>query len=338
MMHPGFIRRMDAALSNRKRRTVILGSLFLLIFYACYYKTSGPVVRREREQLQMVTALQFLSNSRLLAATSGGSVTLIDVDCKKHIWRHEVSTNILSSIAISPDGKTAVIGGFDSRLFVINPVDGAGIDEMAWCEPVKQIAFLSQSRLIVCGVFGALAELDLATGNSRPLQGLVSAVDVDGIHGCMILGSWGGSIQHECLKEDAPGHIWPSNHVGAISAIAVADRGEIVVTGGFDSTVKRWAVSSRRLLGSFKAHEGAVKSIRIGSDNHTVVTAGTDGSVKIWAIAFEKLERSFAHAHSVESVAISPDLQLVAVGTQSGVTLWNLRDGTERVTLPVRRN
>ncbi|MCS7238045.1 MAG: WD40 repeat domain-containing protein [Thermoguttaceae bacterium] len=111
-----------------------------------------------------------------------------------------------------------------------------------------------------------------------------------------------------------------------LSAVAIDPSGSFLATGGDDHLVRIWDAHSLKLLARLEGHTDWVNAVAFVRGSNRLVTAGQDGRVMLWDLA--QLSRSgwlgggtvvCRLDDAVRSLAISPDGQLVAVGTFAGV-------------------
>ncbi|MFD6534545.1 NACHT and WD repeat domain-containing protein [Streptomyces sp. NPDC060184] len=135
----------------------------------------------------------------------------------------------------------------------------------------------------------------------------------------------------------------------SVQPVAYNVRGDLLVRGGSDGTIRILDVSEARhpvtLSAPVSVAQGAVVSVRFSPDNRTLalgtLTAGnsTTGTVQLWDVADPRRPRrlstvTVARQQGVSSVAFSPDGATLAVGggttgstgSASLLRLWNVSD------------
>ncbi|RCG31275.1 hypothetical protein DQ384_11145 [Sphaerisporangium album] len=74
-------------------------------------------------------------------------------------------------------------------------------------------------------------------------------------------------------------------HLGEVRAVALSRDGRMMATGGSDSLIRLWDMSTRRPIGRpLAGHAGTVTSVAFGTDGRTLVSAGEDRTVQLWDI------------------------------------------------------
>lgn len=97
--------------------------------------------------------------------------------------------------------------------------------------------------------------------------------------------------------------------------------------------IRVWEFASRRLLADFSCHS-AVEPIIALTTQGEVLAGDSDGIVRRWAATGDEQQPAFdAEVGKISALAISPDGFSLAVGSGSGVALWDLRSRSRLATL-----
>lgn len=139
-------------------------------------------------------------------------------------------------------------------------------------------------------------------------------------------------------------------------SVAISPDGQILVSGGNDKTIKVRSLHTGRILRTLSGHSGSVYAVAISPDGHTLVSGSWDNTIKVWnlhtasnaggtpapqgiaptsRILGDGLVYTLSgHSGEVNSVAISPDGQTLASGSEDQtIKLWDLRTGELLSTL-----
>lgn len=118
------------------------------------------------------------------------------------------------------------------------------------------------------------------------------------------------------------------HHSDSILSAAISPDGQYLATGSHDSTVKVWSLHSGELLRTISGHSTAVLLVAFSPASKTLLTRSRGGSVKLWNLQNGELLKRLAEVHRHESVAVSADWQILAIGTTRGtVNLQHLNSG-----------
>lgn len=105
-----------------------------------------------------------------------------------------------------------------------------------------------------------------------------------------------------------------------VSAIAISPDGTILASvSRSDNYVKLWQLETGQPLGSIPSDEGVV-SLAISSQQQILVTGSRDTTLKLWNLSNSTRRLTFDkwNAGWVNAVAISPNQQVLAAGTEAG--------------------
>ncbi|AFY80064.1 serine/threonine-protein kinase [Oscillatoria acuminata] len=125
-----------------------------------------------------------------------------------------------------------------------------------------------------------------------------------------------------------------TGHSQDVRSVAVSPDGMAIASGSFDGTIKIWNLETGTLIRTLTDHSDAgemVSSVAIAPNGTLLVSSsnGYGGTIKIWNLATGELLYTIAGASfGISSIAISPDSQLLASGSEEGnIQLWNLDSG-----------
>jgi WD40 repeat protein len=253
------------------------------------------------------------------------------------------------SLAIAPDGRTALLGGnMGNRVVQVWDLDGKAATRKF---PMLGI-FVAVSP---DGQYGACTELykssvtyfkldDGKPVREFPLGAFVSFVEFSSDGSRLLAGSQNGdALVFDIRSGDKLARL---GHAGAVSNGAFSPDGSIVATAAYDNKVHLWDAASGKKLREFD-HPALVWGLAFSSDGRLLATGtgGTplgpvstqrvpvsdDNSVRLWDVASGMLVRQLeGHDHAVCGLAFSPDGQRLASGSFDGtLRLWSVERGAE---------
>lgn len=125
-----------------------------------------------------------------------------------------------------------------------------------------------------------------------------------------------------------------TGHSQDVRSVAVSPDGRAIASGSFDGTIKIWNLETGALIRTLTGHSDAgemVSSVAIAPNGTLLASSsnGYGGTIKIWNLATGELLYTIAGTSlGISSIAISPDSQLLASGSEEGdIYLWNLESG-----------
>ena len=224
-------------------------------------------------------------------------------------------TSTVAALAVTPDGKTLISGGRDSRIKFWSLPDGKLLQNLtAQSVEVNALAVAPDGKTLASG------------GGNRYAAGPTD-------HAVRLWSLPDGSLLQTL-----------NGYAADVLALAVTPDGKTLASGANDGTVKIWSLPDGKLLQTWKAHDEPVYALA-ATDGKTLASASRDGMVKLWSLPAGELLRSLdghvnsvtngnpAHASEVFALAVTPDGKTLASASYE-VKLWSLPDGKLLQTLP----
>jgi len=245
------------------------------------------------------------------------------------------------SVAIAPDGRTALSGSEDHTLKLWDLNTGRELlTFIGHSGPVRSVAIAPDGHTALSGSQDTTLKLwDLNTGKvlrtfPGHLQDVLSvAIAPDGR--TALSGSADQTLKLWNLNTGEVLRTFPG-HSEFIYSVAIAPDGRTALSGSADKTLKLWDLNTGEVLRTFPGHSQVVISVAMAPDGRTALSGSWDHTLKLWDLSTGKELRTFAgHAGPVNSVAIAPDGRTALSGSaDKTVKLWDLNTGKELHTFP----
>lgn len=225
-------------------------------------------------------------------------ISYIIADGQLHVTLqgHQGLVAPVTSVAISPDGRTIATGSGDETVKLWRALDGSNLMTLSGHQNgVASLAFHPSGQTIVSGGSDAAIKVWRVT---------------DGV----------------LLKSFAAG--------GHVYALAISKDGRFLASGSSGRDVRIWQTSDYSLLRSLSGHTGYVYAVAINSDATILASGGygnLDYTVRLWKMTDGSLVRVLSNASDILSVAFSPDGLTLAGALRMNerqVKIWNVSDGT----------
>lgn len=220
---------------------------------------------------------------RVAAATSAGTVAIIDPAARRILSETKTSGGSVRSLAISPDGKLVAGGNNDDLLHIWQTADGSLLQTIPAHEGwVSAVAFLPDSQRLVSGGQDFRARLwEARTGKQL----------------------------HEYTR-----------HAEWIWSLDVSPDGKWLATGSWDSTIGLWDLETGRLAHRLQGHHRRLWSVSFSPDSQLLASGGDGNRLHLWQIPSGKphLPQPVEHAWWVNDVHFSADGKTVLTGGENG--------------------
>ena len=238
-------------------------------------------------------------------------------------------TGEILSAAINFDATFIVTGGVDKRAEVWDAKSGDKMKVFAQSASVTTAAFSTNGKFFATG--SADGKIILFDAKEWKLKKIlkehtldITSLSFNPINDYFVTGS-----------KDNNAKIWDGvsggslftlrGHTKSVNAVAFSPDGKSIATGSADNTIKIWDASTGTMKSSIEAGSKEVTAIAWSADGKYIVSGGLQGAVIIWeAISGTKMmETDFKS--QVNSIAISPDVQYLAVaGASKKISIWNI--------------
>jgi WD40 repeat protein len=241
-------------------------------------------------------------------AMSSKALASIDRHGTIRLWAldtyHEIGTPLKShaaadvdSVAVSSDGETLALAYLDGTIRLWNLEKRSELGSLdAGVGPINAVAFSPDGKILASG------------GLDRKIT------------------LWSVETLRQ-LGEPLAGHS------DSIYSIAFSPDGKTLASGGSDNTVRLWTVADPRQLGAALGRSGSpynlagtLYSLAFSPDGKTLASGGYGRAVRLWDI-FTHHERGpplTGHSGPVNSVAFSPDGNMLAAADGGLVRLWEV--------------
>jgi len=252
-----------------------------------------------------ITAIAIGPDGKLLASTGWDRlIKLWSLPDGKLISEFMGATGMISSLAITPNGKVIVSSG---EGYLSGDIERT---VYLWSLPNGKLlsAFNGKTGNGVWKVAITPDGKILATGNG---------------HGTVKL--W--SLSREKLIATLQGHR------DIVTGLAFTPDGKVLATASYDSSPKLWSVPDGKLLATLTGGWKSAHVLAITPDGKVLLSGGAGDSVNMWSVPDGKLLSTLnGKTSSVSALAITPDGKILACG-HDDVELWSLPDGKLLATL-----
>lgn len=131
----------------------------------------------------------------------------------------------------------------------------------------------------------------------------------------------------ECITTSEKG-----NHGDWVSKIRYSPsaKNKFYASAGWDGSLKIWT-DFFKLASSVKAHDGPIYALAINATGKCIATGGKDKVVRLWKVGeFDKPDKEFKVDSNVVDLAFHPEMQWIAVATESSVQFYELYNDSEK--------
>jgi len=242
-------------------------------------------------------------------------------------------------MAVSPDGKRFVSGGYDKMVKVWDAGTGAELMTLrGHTGAIESVAFSPDGRRIVSGSRDKTIKVwDAATG--------AELMTLRGHKGGVVALFAPNGKRIVSASEDKTIRVWDAQtgeqvmtlrgHEAPLWCLNISPDGKRIVSGSKDKTIKVWDASTGTELMTLSGHEGYVSCAAFSPDGKRILSGSWDKTIKVWnAATGAELMTLAGHTRSVTCVAFSPNGKRILSGSRDKtIKMWDAATGTELMTL-----
>jgi WD40 repeat protein len=300
--------------------------------------------------------LAFSPKGNLLAAGigdntgSGSAVQIVDLNKGRGIRTLSKIAGETLELAFSPDGTTlaTAAAGRDNAVTLREVASGRELRRL----PVKGhyptgLSYSPDGRVLaVADDSGGGSLWELASGHQLadfggPLVGpgaLAFSPD-----GKTIAFTGGSNVLHFWdIAERRDRLAIPEAHLAEVESAVFAGGGEVVVTGGDDSTARVWDLPQGRQRNVFQ-HGGRVRTLALSSDGKRLATGAVipDQKVRVWNLETGQVEREWPAlsnrvVHAIALRFTKDGQSVLACWSDGKIRKWDVRTGQEQEAVQPR--
>ena len=329
MLVPG--RGTAAEPAGRGRMVVWLLAVVLLLGIGAMVVQMARTGRRVSEGVgtgQRLTALSGLSTPRKappVEAMSPRRLAVIPV----------VEVNVLSRVAVAPDGRRLALGGLDGKV-AIRMLPGDRTLRVMQCHqgPVRDLVFTTAGGLVTAGADGAIHLWNPGSGvRRRTLRPAGSPVRRIAICGELLaVAAEQPIVELIPLGSKAGPARRLEGHRSWVRAAACTPDGARLATGGHDGAIIIWSVARGAVERKLPQQRLWVSALALSPDGNRLASGGFDRRIRLWDLQRGWLVRELrGHVRWISDLAFHPRGALLASAAMDRTArIWRVTNGLMR--------
>jgi WD40 repeat protein len=116
-----------------------------------------------------------------------------------------------------------------------------------------------------------------------------------------------------------------SGFVDEVNSLAFTPDGQIIVSGGADSTIKLWHVGASDLIDILHKHNDIVRCVACTPDGRMFITGGGDRKILFWDLTYRTVALTLSlDDTAARTLALSQDGKILVVGSYRKIKVWRV--------------
>ncbi|MEP7051378.1 MAG: serine/threonine-protein kinase [Pseudomonadota bacterium] len=272
------------------------------------------------------TALSFPAG--MFACATGRALSLRSLSTRGIVYNSSLPSDIVA-LAFAADASTLAIALANGAI----GVRAANFERESWrfqsCgQKPTAVAVAAEGRALACGTArGQVSVWQLAqTASPHAFQlelgQAVSALAFSKDGASLALGGELGALSVYGSEDRRLRRL--GGHTGTVLALALAERGRFLASGGADRTLRFWDTGTGGQLQAPITHSDAVATLAWSDDRRLLALGGKDKTFRLLDLRTGRGSLSRLQDDAVELVAISADgAQLASYSRDTGLRLWS---------------
>lgn len=257
-----------------------------------------------------------------------------------HPYTYRGHTDVVNTVAWSPDGQFIASGSADGSVRIIKAADGSLVNVYTGhTDSVKSVAWSPDSQRIASGSLDETVHIWNATDGGRVS---IYKRDDEGVNSV----AWSPDGQRLASgNRNAVIQVWNvtdgsdiysyRGHRDGVNSVAWSPNGQRIASGSRDTTVQIMNAADAGNVGTYRGHTDDVYTLAWSPDGQRVASGSYDGTIQVWnadnenhaSISADHALIYMMHTHMVYAVAWSPDgKHLAASSSENTVQVWNIMD------------
>ncbi len=247
----------------------------------------------------------------------------------------KIPSGSINTLAISPDGSLAAVGGPETLIQIINlAYMKVSLTIKSPSAQIRAMVFHPENQFIaVAAGDNTIHIIELRSGKKiKSLEGHLNhihALDLSPDGRLLFSASFDGTIRFWRFPQGPELKRLPVENIEWFS-LGLGLGAETLLTAGAIQKIQVWKLPEGALLRELEGHTGTVTLLAVANSNNYAASYSKDQDIFVWNYASGRILRKIAAGDEITTaLVIHPDEQFIISGNYKGeINFWNISTGS----------
>ncbi len=286
-----------------------------------------------------LTSVQFSSDRpRVLFGGLDHRARLFNVETQVEVQAFHGHERAVWSVALSPDGRTAVTGSEDKTLRFWDVATGKELDRFTAEGIFSCVRYSTDGKVVFASNWDGKVRVWRPSADklNTPVEFVLDSPPLD-----MVMLPDGkqfaiGTVSGQVLLCDAEsGNVQETleGHSGWVHSVEVVDGGRRILSASHDRTLRLWNLESGESPITYQGHTDIIHEVGVLPNGRQFLSCSADGTIRLWDLESQSELARGEYDGEIRGLSVTPDgTSFVTVGLDGSLRQWDLPHTTQGLT------
>ena len=286
-----------------------------------------------------LTSVQYSSDrSRVLFGGLDHRARLFNVETQVEVQAFHGHESTVWSVALSPDGRTAVTGSEDRTLRFWHVATGKELDRFTAEGIFSCVRYSADGKEVFASNWDGKVRVWRPSADklNTPLEFNLDSPPLDILllpdEKQFVIGTVSGQV---LLCDAESGNVQETfeGHSGWVHSVEVVDGGRKILSASHDRTLRLWNLESGDKPVIYHGHTDIIHEVDVLPNGRQFLSCSADGTIRLWDLESQSELARGEYDGEIRGLSVNPDgTSFVSVGLDGTLRQWDLPDSTQVLT------